>query len=106
MQREAVRSRCETIHTLTLCEMNHFHEQRRNDFRDMVQGYLDSQMKFHLEVRRSQPVLRRDAVNLPVLRRGAVNLPVLRRDAVNLHVLAAWCGEPTRAVVNLPASAR
>jgi len=51
LQKEAVRSRCETIHTLTLCEMNHFHEQRRQDFRDMAQEYFDSQMKFHLAVR-------------------------------------------------------
>ncbi|EDQ86918.1 uncharacterized protein MONBRDRAFT_38173 [Monosiga brevicollis MX1] len=46
-EKEAVSSRCDIIHTLTLCEMTHFHEQRRKDFRDMMINYLDAQIDFH-----------------------------------------------------------
>ena len=49
-EKDAVRSRCDVIHTLALCEMSHFHQQRRADFKDMMRAYFDAQIKFHEDV--------------------------------------------------------
>ena len=49
-EKENVRARCEVIHAMTLCEMHHFHESRRGDFRDMMSKYFEAQMQFHLDL--------------------------------------------------------
>jgi hypothetical protein len=45
-----VRKRCDVIHTLALCEMGHFHRERRKDFRDMMSAYFAAQIEFHQKV--------------------------------------------------------
>eukprot|EP00045_Choanoeca_perplexa_P014387 m.169058 g.169058 ORF g.169058 m.169058 type:complete len:519 (-) comp16662_c0_seq1:1788-3344(-) len=50
VEKEAVTKRCNIIHSLTLCEMAHFHEQRRADFRDMVKAYLQAKIEFHNKI--------------------------------------------------------
>ncbi|EGD77652.1 hypothetical protein PTSG_08745 [Salpingoeca rosetta] len=49
-EKDAVRSRCDVIHTLALCEMSHFHQQRRSDFRDMMKAYFAAQIEFHQKI--------------------------------------------------------
>lgn len=49
-EKEAVRARRDIIHTLTLCEMAHFHQQRRTDFKDMMVAYLNACIKFHRDI--------------------------------------------------------
>eukprot|EP00056_Hartaetosiga_gracilis_P000329 m.37851 g.37851 ORF g.37851 m.37851 type:complete len:601 (+) comp10161_c0_seq2:137-1939(+) len=49
-EKTAVTSRCDVIHTLTLCEMSHFHKQRRSDFKDMMTAYFSAQIAFHQKV--------------------------------------------------------
>ncbi len=49
-ERAIVRARRDIIHSLTLCEVAHFHKQRREDFRDMMKAYLQAQIDFHLAV--------------------------------------------------------
>ena len=46
-----MRARRDIIHSLTLCEIAHFHKQRREDFRDMMKAYLKAQIDFHEDVR-------------------------------------------------------
>ena len=45
-EKEAVRTRRDIIHTLVLCEVAHFHKQRREDFRDLMRAYLQAQIEF------------------------------------------------------------
>eukprot|EP01147_Barroeca_monosierra_P001383 gene1382-4558_t len=49
-EKDAVRSRCDVIHTVALCEMSHFHQQRRSDFRDMMKEYFAAQIEFHQKI--------------------------------------------------------
>eukprot|EP00049_Salpingoeca_infusionum_P014023 m.261112 g.261112 ORF g.261112 m.261112 type:complete len:588 (-) comp15575_c0_seq2:491-2254(-) len=49
-ERSLIRDRCDTIHVLTLCEMNHFHQQRRSDFRDLMLAFFAAQVQFHLQL--------------------------------------------------------
>jgi hypothetical protein len=48
--REAVRARCDVIHTLTVCELNHFHHSRRMDFRDALIAYIQGKILFQEKV--------------------------------------------------------
>ena len=50
-EKEAVRTRRDIIHTLVLCEIAHFHKQRREDFRDLMKAYLKAQIEFYEKVR-------------------------------------------------------
>eukprot|EP00730_Choanoeca_flexa_P012796 TRINITY_DN4629_c0_g1_i1.p1 TRINITY_DN4629_c0_g1~~TRINITY_DN4629_c0_g1_i1.p1 ORF type:complete len:518 (+),score=134.40 TRINITY_DN4629_c0_g1_i1:96-1649(+) len=49
-EKDAVKKRCDIIHSLTLCEMAHFHEQRRSDFKDMMKAYLQAKIDFHNKI--------------------------------------------------------
>eukprot|EP00053_Salpingoeca_punica_P014880 m.135690 g.135690 ORF g.135690 m.135690 type:complete len:533 (+) comp16566_c0_seq1:166-1764(+) len=46
-EKNAIKARRDIIHTVTLCEMAHFHQQRRVDFRVYMQNYLQAQIDFH-----------------------------------------------------------
>ena len=45
-----VQSRRDIIHTVVLCEVAHFHKQRREDYRDMMRNFLDAQIVFFEKV--------------------------------------------------------
>lgn len=49
-EKAVVAARRDIIHSLTLCEIAHFHKQRRDDFRDMMKAYLAAQIAFHLQI--------------------------------------------------------
>eukprot|EP00047_Mylnosiga_fluctuans_P017863 m.64967 g.64967 ORF g.64967 m.64967 type:complete len:538 (+) comp7298_c0_seq2:64-1677(+) len=49
-EKDIVRARRDIIHSLALCEVAHFHKQRREDFRDMMKAYLKAQIEFHERV--------------------------------------------------------
>merc|ERR1712137_444171 len=49
-ERDAYRERLDNIFTVTLCEINHFHEMLKNDFKRMLQEYLDARISFHKQV--------------------------------------------------------
>jgi hypothetical protein len=49
-EREAVQSRADVIHLLTLCEIRHFQQQRLHDFKGYMQAYLQAQVDFHEQV--------------------------------------------------------
>jgi len=49
-EKEVVRRRCDIIHSVALCEMTHFHRQRRIDYRDMMREYLKAQIDFHKRI--------------------------------------------------------
>lgn len=53
-EKSAVQSRCDVIHTLTLCEMSHFHDQRRHDFKLYMENFLQAQIEFHEAVGRGE----------------------------------------------------
>lgn len=47
---DAVRERAELIHMMTLCEVSHFHTQRRRDFKRYFSEYFQEQIKFHQSI--------------------------------------------------------
>lgn len=49
-EKEAVKTRRDIIHTLVLCEVAHFHKQRREDFRDLMKAYLHEQIIFYEKI--------------------------------------------------------
>eukprot|EP00041_Stephanoeca_diplocostata_P029918 m.892458 g.892458 ORF g.892458 m.892458 type:complete len:549 (-) comp23656_c1_seq9:3412-5058(-) len=46
-EKDALRERLDTIHTVALCEINHFHDNSRKDFKIYMQNYLQAQIDFH-----------------------------------------------------------
>lgn len=49
-EKEAYKERLDNIHTVTLCEIHHFHETLKSDFKEMLQHYLAAQIAFHEQV--------------------------------------------------------
>lgn len=46
-EKDALRERLDTIHTVALCEINHFHESAKKDFKVHMQNYFQAQIDFH-----------------------------------------------------------
>lgn len=47
---DGVRKRCRTVGFALQAEMNHFHQRREVDFKDMMQAYLRQQIVFYQRV--------------------------------------------------------
>ncbi|CAB1313317.1 unnamed protein product [Coregonus sp. 'balchen'] len=47
---DGVRKRCRTVGFALQAEMNHFHQRREVDFKEMMQAYLKQQIAFYLRV--------------------------------------------------------
>ncbi len=45
-----IRKRCRTVGFALQAEMNHFHQQREVDFKEMMQAYLRQQIAFYQRV--------------------------------------------------------
>lgn len=50
MERDAYKERLDNIHTVTLCEIHHFTEMLKTDFKKMLAQYLDAQINFHQQI--------------------------------------------------------
>lgn len=46
-ERDVIAQRAQTIEMLTLCEIRHFHNQRRADFKKYMSAYIVAQIEFH-----------------------------------------------------------
>lgn len=47
---DGIRKRCRTVGFALQAEMNHFHQRREVDFKDMMQAYLRQQITFYQHV--------------------------------------------------------
>lgn len=47
---DGIRKRCRTVGFALQAEMNHFHQRREVDFKDMMQAYLRQQITFYQRV--------------------------------------------------------
>lgn len=64
-EKAALRERLDRIHTVTLCEIHHFHESLKKDMKAYMQAYLQAQIEYHQRMISQMTAAKNEFDNLP-----------------------------------------